>query len=85
MDINMPGMNGFECLKRLKEHSDFKNIPVVILSAFSDYGKQELAYSLGASFFLCKLSDFSLFKKNISNILNLNFLRVVSTQKEFIK
>jgi len=63
MDINMPGMNGFECLKRLKEHSDFKNIPVVILSAFSDYGEQELAYSLGASFFLCKLSDFSLLKK----------------------
>jgi len=38
MDINMPGMNGFECLKRLKKHSDFKNIRVVILSAFSDYG-----------------------------------------------
>ena len=85
MDINMPGMNGFECLKRLKEHSDFKNIPVVILSAFSDYGEQELAYSLGASFFLCKLSDFSLFKRIFSNKLNLNFLRAISSQKKFIK
>jgi len=60
-------------------------ISLFILSAFSDYGEQELAYSLGASFFLCKLSDFSLFKKNISNKLNLNFLRAISSQKKFIK
>jgi PleD family two-component response regulator len=81
----MPEMNGFECLRSLKEHNDFKNTAVVILSAISAYGAQDLANSLGASFFLYKLFDFFLFKKNISNILNLNFLRALSSQKEFIK
>lgn len=32
LDIVMPGMDGFEVLKRLKEDSETKDIPVVILS-----------------------------------------------------
>lgn len=50
MDIDMPVMNGFECLKWLKQHNDFKNIPVVILTEFNNPEEKELAYSLGASF-----------------------------------
>jgi CheY-like chemotaxis protein len=76
MDTHMPVMNGFECLKLLKEHNDFKSIPVVILTDFKNPGERKLAYSLGASFFLCKPSDFSLFKRNISNMLNHNFLQI---------
>lgn len=82
MDIDMPVMNGFECLKRLKQHNDYKNIPVVILTEFNNPEEQEFAYSLGASFFLYKLPDFPLFKKNISNMLNRNFLRIIRTKKE---
>lgn len=33
LDIMMPGMNGFEVCKQLKENEKTKNIPVVILSA----------------------------------------------------
>src|SRR5687767_6825903 len=32
LDLNMPKVNGFECLKRLKDHPIHKEIPVVILS-----------------------------------------------------
>jgi len=77
MDINMPGMNGFECLKRLKKHSDFKNIRVVILSAFSDYGEQELAYSLGASFFFVNFLIFLYSKK----IFRINLISTFESNK----
>ena len=32
MDINMPGLNGFEVLERLKENPSSKPIPVVMLT-----------------------------------------------------
>jgi PAS domain S-box-containing protein len=33
MDINLPGMDGFDALRRLGEHRETKNIPVVAVSA----------------------------------------------------
>lgn len=36
LDIVMPKMDGFEVLKRLKEHPDTLNIPVVMLTARDD-------------------------------------------------
>ncbi|MDH4191138.1 MAG: ATP-binding protein, partial [Betaproteobacteria bacterium] len=33
LDINLPGMNGFEVLRRLREDADTRDIPVVALSA----------------------------------------------------
>lgn len=32
LDINMPGMNGAECLSMIKTKEEFKNLPVVIYS-----------------------------------------------------
>jgi len=43
MDINMPLMNGFECLTQLKRKIRFKNIPVVILTTSNNRSEKELA------------------------------------------
>jgi CheY-like chemotaxis protein len=83
MDINMPLMNGFECLTQLKRKIRFKNIPVVILTTSNNRSEKELAKVLGANFFLSKVSDFSLFIRNITDMLNLNFSPFMSTQKMY--
>ncbi|MDD4900194.1 MAG: response regulator [Candidatus Omnitrophica bacterium] len=36
LDILMPGMGGFEVLKKLKDDNDISGIPVVMLTALSD-------------------------------------------------
>lgn len=36
LDILMPGINGFEVLKKLKDDSDTSSIPVMMLTALSD-------------------------------------------------
>lgn len=36
LDIRMPGMNGFEVCRRLKEDQRLKEIPVIFISAASD-------------------------------------------------
>ena len=33
LDIKMPGMDGFEVLKRLKENKDTRSIPVIMVTA----------------------------------------------------
>lgn len=57
LDILLPGINGFEVLRRLKNNLDTRDIPVIVLtnlgSEQSDSDKQ-LAFSLGAVDYLVK-------------------------------
>jgi CheY-like chemotaxis protein len=57
LDILLPGMNGFEILKRLKSRADTRDIPVIVLtnlgSEQTDKDRQ-LALSLGAVDYLVK-------------------------------
>lgn len=52
LDINMPVLNGIECLKKIREQDQFENVPVVILST-SSYQVDEL-FNKGANIFLSK-------------------------------
>jgi CheY-like chemotaxis protein len=52
LDINMPVMDGFGFLRRIKAMDEYKDIPVLILST-SPVGVEN-AYALGACLFLSK-------------------------------
>lgn len=54
LDINMPLVNGFECLAELKKRKHVAEIPVVILSTASNSSAFETAHALGADAFLIK-------------------------------
>jgi CheY-like chemotaxis protein len=65
LDINMPIMNGWECLRKLKDSSNYKSIPTIMYSTSSAKRDIDLAYSLGASVFVTKPEDF----RELSKIL----------------
>ena len=52
LDVRMPGLNGIEVLKKIKEK--IKNIPVVIMTAFTDTGAAIEAMKEGAFDYLLK-------------------------------
>ena len=57
LDILMPNVNGFEVLKELKDHTETKDIPVIVytnLGSSDSDEKRELAFSLGAADYLIK-------------------------------
>jgi CheY-like chemotaxis protein len=53
-DMNMPVMNGIEFVRKLREHSEFKDIPVVMVSTESDHSQKELAAKAGVNDFIQK-------------------------------
>ena len=54
LDIQMPGMDGFEILSRIKADEETKNIPVIMLSNLDDSGTIKKALEMGAAGFLVK-------------------------------
>ncbi len=54
LDVMMPGMNGYEVCRRLKDDPDTAGIPVVFVTALSDVGDKVEAIEAGADDFLTK-------------------------------
>jgi len=57
LDLMMPKMNGLELIEELKKNETTKNIPVVILSNFSDEKLAKEAMAKGALAYIIK-SDY---------------------------
>ena len=54
LDIMMPGINGYEVCKTLKEGEKTKNIPIVFLSAMTDEASRVKGLELGGVDFVTK-------------------------------
>lgn len=57
LDINMPGMDGFEVCRQLKNNSSTAHIPVIFLTADMDGNSREKGLSLGAVDYVTKPID----------------------------
>jgi len=68
LDINMPIMNGWECLAHLKQHELYRNIPVFVYSTASHYREVEKAIELGALCFFTKPTEFKQLVINLRKI-----------------
>lgn len=55
LDLGLPGMGGLEVLERLREQPDTTDIPVVILTNFSEPDLIERGKNLGAQDYLIKV------------------------------
>ena len=59
LDINMPVMNGWDCLKKLKEDPNHRAIPTIVYSTSTAKRDIETAYMLGALVYITKPEDFT--------------------------
>ena len=70
LDLNMPRVDGKECLIKLKSNPQSKNIPVIVYSTTSHKKEIEELYKLGASKFITKPDNMKVLINAISDILN---------------
>lgn len=72
LDMNMPLMNGWKCLKLLKEDERYKDIPVIMISTSSHQREMDIAADLGAICYIIKPNDFNemikVFQTIVANI-----------------
>lgn len=54
LDIVLPGMNGFDFLKKIQSDTDTFDIPVIVLSNLGEENDRKTAKNLGAKSFLIK-------------------------------
>ncbi len=57
LDILMPGMDGFQVLRELKDDKITKNIPVMMLTTLSQREDQEMGLAEGAAVYLTKTTS----------------------------
>ena len=65
-DINMPGMNGLELLRLIK--NDFPDLKVIMVTAYGDEANHQTAITYGADDFITKPVDFNFLKERIHRV-----------------
>ena len=75
LDIHMPGINGFEVLKRLKAHPAYRNVPVIFLTADDDVETETRGLHAGATDFIRKPFAPEVLLLRVRNTIALNRLQ----------
>lgn len=75
LDINMPEMDGFEVLRKIREMEQCHNIPVIFLTADNDVETETRCFKEGALDFIAKPFVPAVMLSRIGRILELEELR----------
>ena len=76
LDINMPRVNGMECLIKLKSDDRLKTVPVIIHATTVDSQEEKKLISLGANEFISKANSFQELKGSLHKVLGKDYSAV---------
>lgn len=83
LDINMPKMNGLDCLKEIRQHAgDVSQVMVIMLSTSDDPANIDRALELGATFYAVKPSSYDQLKLFLEDVLKMD-LTILTKQSKF--
>jgi CheY-like chemotaxis protein len=69
LDLNMPVLDGFDTLQKVKSNTNLSNIPVYVISSTTDSAEIERAMELGARAFYTKPDKSSKLQQIIAEII----------------
>ncbi len=75
LDINMPGMDGYEVCRRMKETPQLKSIPVIFLSALSEITDKMDAFKVGGVDYITKPFQFEEVNARVVTHLKIHYLQ----------
>jgi len=68
LDLNLPRVNGFEVLQRLRSDDRTRYLPVVVLSSSREECDMQVSYRLGANSYIQKPLDFARFAESVKQV-----------------
>jgi CheY-like chemotaxis protein len=69
MDIQMPGMDGLETIRRLREDDRLERTPILAVTALAMPGDRERCLTAGASGYVTKPVDLEALARTIEELL----------------
>ncbi len=72
IDLNMPLMNGHECIQEIRKDDKLKNLCVVILTTSRDQRDIDEAFAEGADYYLCKTSSIYKLEQALKKLFSLD-------------
>jgi len=69
LDLNMPALNGWECLREIKKIAGMQHIPIVMYSTANLYREGVSPEDVGATAFYQKSNSFSELKTSLAALL----------------
>ncbi len=68
LDLNLPGLDGYQVLERIKRDDRTRRIPVVILTTTDNAHEVDRCYDLGCNVYMTKPVDYEKFSEVIRKI-----------------
>jgi CheY-like chemotaxis protein len=68
LDLNLPEIDGFEVLERLKGDERTKKIPIIILTTTSNPQEIDRCYNLGCNIYITKPVDYQNFSEALAKL-----------------
>ncbi len=70
LDLNMPNMNGLECLKEIRSHEKYNDISIAIYSTSTSEKDIEDTFLHGANIYITKPADYGKLKQVLTKSLS---------------
>lgn len=68
LDLNLPGLDGLEVLRRIRADEQLRRTPVVILTSSDEDNDKVAGYALGANSYVRKPVDFRQFSEAVKHL-----------------
>ncbi|WP_207259774.1 diguanylate cyclase [Desulfovibrio sp. Huiquan2017] len=82
LDIQMPGMNGYEAAARIKEHERSRHVPIIFITAiFQDEENVRQGYETGAVDYLFRPVDMDILISKVRAFLEMHRQKILLTQE----
>lgn len=65
IDLTMPGIDGFEVIRRTRTGGVHENVPIIVMTGLDDVASIRRAYDMGATSFLAKPINWNLFTHHV--------------------
>lgn len=82
VDVMMPGMDGFDLTRRIRDLPDLAEVPILLLTALDDHKSRIAGLEAGADDFLSKPLDRTELRARLRTITRLNRFRRLTEQRE---
>ena len=54
MDVQLPGMNGYEAAQRIKANTDLQKVPIIVVTSYALSGEDVKAFEAGCDAYVSK-------------------------------